>query len=115
MRLSRATRWLTIALLAAAPAAGQAPGPTVGAAFRPLLADPKQPQFFAAYLWEKSAQTNDQVASVGLGENIGLVRGRGGWWQVSVAAGVFSQFDMERPSYDLINTDFIIGFPFTWR
>jgi len=34
---------------------------------------------------------------------------------VSVAAGVFSQFDMERPSYDLINTDFIIGFPFTWR
>ena len=34
---------------------------------------------------------------------------------MSVAAGVFSQFDMERPSYDLINTDFIIGFPFTWR
>jgi hypothetical protein len=34
---------------------------------------------------------------------------------VSVAAGVFSQFNMQTPSNDLINTDFIIGFPLTWR
>ena len=106
---------LTLAARVGAQTAEELEALPPGDLFRPLLADPKQPQFFAAYLWEKSAQTSDQVASVGLGENIGLVRGRGGWWQVSVAAGVFSQFDMERPSYDLINTDFIIGFPFTWR
>src|ERR1051325_10097922 len=54
MRVASVARWLTFALLAAAPAAGQAPDPAVGAAFRPLLADPKEPQFFAAYLWERS-------------------------------------------------------------
>ncbi len=34
---------------------------------------------------------------------------------MSVAAGVFSQFDMETRSNDLINTDFVVGFPFTYR
>src|SRR2546430_580222 len=55
MRLPPA-RWLTPAVLAAAPAAAQAPGPPPppGAVFRPLLAHPKEPQFFAAYLWEPS-------------------------------------------------------------
>ena len=89
-----------------------------GHLFPPLLADPKQPHFFAAWLWVTSPLVSGQVASVGLGEDIGLIRGRGGRgrrWQVSVAAGVFSQFDVETSSNDLINTDFIIGFPFTWR
>ncbi|HEU5260141.1 MAG TPA: DUF1207 domain-containing protein [Gemmatimonadales bacterium] len=86
-----------------------------GHLFQPLLADPKQPHFFAAWLWVTSPLVSGQVASVGLGEDIGLIRGRGGRWQASVAAGVFSQFDVETSSNDLLNTDFIIGFPFTWR
>ena len=86
-----------------------------GQLFHALVADPKQPHFFAAWLWTSSPLVTGQVASVGLGEDIGLVRGQGRRWQVSVAAGVFSQFAMETPSNDLINTDFVIGFPLTWR
>lgn len=86
-----------------------------GQLFQPPLADPKQPHFFASLVWLTSRLVTGQVGSVGLGEDIGIIRGRGGRWQVSVAAGVFSQFNMETPSYDLLNTDFVIGFPFTWR
>ncbi len=86
-----------------------------GDVFRPLIADPKQPHFFASWLWTRSPLITSQVASVGLGEDIGLIRGRGGRWQVSVAAGVFSQFNMETKSNDLINTDFVIGFPLTYE
>ena len=86
-----------------------------GQLFRPLIADPKQPHFFASWLWVTSPLLTSQVASVGLGEDIGLVRGPRSHWQLSVAAGVFSQFNEETPSNDLINTDFIIGFPVTYR
>jgi len=86
-----------------------------GHLFQPLLADPKQPHFFATWLWATSALLTGQVSSIGLGEDVGLIRGREQRWQVSIAAGVFSQFNMETPSNDLINTDFLVGFPFTYR
>jgi hypothetical protein len=86
-----------------------------GHLFQGLLADPKQPQFFAAWVRMTSPLVTGQVSSVGLGEDIGLMRGRSGRWQVSVAAGVFSQFNIETASIDLINTDFVIGFPYTYR
>ncbi len=83
--------------------------------FEPLAADPKQPHFFAAWLWVTSARLTGQVASIGLGEDVGLLRDGGQRWQVSVAAGVWSQFNMETASNDLINTDFLIGLPFSYR
>ena len=43
--------------------------------FAPLVADPKQPHFFAAWLWVTSPTVTGQVSSVGLGEDIGLIRG----------------------------------------
>ncbi|HXF96416.1 MAG TPA: DUF1207 domain-containing protein [Gemmatimonadales bacterium] len=86
-----------------------------GDLFHPLLADPKQPRFFASFLWVDGPRLNTQVSAVGLGENIGLVRGRDGRWQLSVAAGVFSQFNLRTESNDLLNTDFIIGIPFSAR
>ena len=108
--------------LGASPLSAQAvasPGPPQplpqGQLFAPLIADPKQPHFFAAWLWVTSPLVTSQVASVGLGEDIGLVRGPRSHWQLSVAAGVFSQFNEETPSNDLINTDFVIGFPVTYR
>lgn len=83
--------------------------------FAPLVADPKQPHFFAAWLWITSPIVTGQVSNVGLGEDIALIRGPGRRWAVSVAAGVFSQFNMETSSNDLINTDFVIGFPMAYR
>lgn len=87
--------------------------------FRPLIADPKQPQFFAS--WQavnaRTDRTHANVGSVGFGENFGFYTSREGCngWQVGVLAGVFSQFNLDAPSSDLINTDFIIGVPLSWR
>src|ERR1041385_6273993 len=113
MRVASVARWLTFALLAAAPAAGQAPDPAGGAAFRPLLADPREPQFFAAYLWERSPRLAPRLGSVGFGQTIGVVNGR--TWQLAIAAAVFSQFNLARPTADLMNTDYRVGLPFTYR
>jgi hypothetical protein len=102
---------LGLALLVPSPLRGQ----DRARAFAPLVADPKQPHFFAAWLWITSPIVTGQVSSVGLGEDIALIRGPGRRWEVSVAAGVFSQFNMETASNDLINTDFVIGFPLAYR
>jgi len=112
MRLAPAARWLILALLAAAPAAAQTPG-TDGGVFRPLLADPKEPQFFAAYLWERSPRLAPRLGSVGFGQTIGVVSAR--TWQVAIAAAVFSQFNLARPTADLMNTDYRVGLPVTYR
>lgn len=113
MRVSAAAPWLALALLAAAPAAGQTPAPTGGTPFRPLLADPKEPQFFAAYLWERSPRLSPRLGSVGFGQTLGVVNGR--TWQVAIAAAVFSQFNLARPTADLMNTDYRVGLPVTYR
>lgn len=87
--------------------------------FRPLLADPKQPRFFAT--WQatrvRANNTSVNVASVGLGDNIGLLGRRNGCngWQVGLLGGVFAQFNLDAPSFDLINADYVIGIPVSWR
>lgn len=87
--------------------------------FRPLLADPKQPQFFAS--WQaarvRTDHTSANVGSVGFGENFGFYTNREGCngWQVGLLAGVFSQFNLDAPSSDLVNTDFVVGVPVSWR
>jgi Protein of unknown function (DUF1207) len=101
------------------------PGSTVGIpfpggdVFRPLFADPKQPQTFATLhaVKARDSKTSATVGSVGLGENFGFYSRRQGCngWQVGLLAGVFTQYDMNAPSSDLINTDYVVGFPLSWR
>ncbi len=87
--------------------------------FRPLMADPKQPQFFAS--WQATRARTDRtyanVGSVGFGENFGFYTRRDGCngWQIGLLAGVFSQFNLDAPSSELINTDYIVGIPLSWR
>lgn len=87
--------------------------------FRPLWADPKQPQFFAA--WQatriRSNKTSLNMGAVGFGENFGLIGKRNGCdgWQVGVLPGVFAQFDLDSGSTDLINADYVIGVPVSFR
>lgn len=87
--------------------------------FRPLLADPKQPQFFAS--WQatrvRSNQTSVNIGSVGFGENFGFYTRRDGCngWQIGVLAGVLAQFNLDAPSKDLINADYVVGIPLSWR
>ena len=107
--------WLLVPPLLRAQHATRTKPLPAGHLFSPLLADPKQPHFFAAWLWVTSPVVTGQVATVGLGEEIALIRSPRRRWELSVAAGVFSQFNMETRSNDLINTDFIIGFPLAYR
>lgn len=83
--------------------------------FAPLLADPQEPAFFATYLFARSPHLARRIGSVGLGQTMGLVRSSTGRWQVAVAAGAFSQFDMASTTNHLMNTDYIIGLPVSYR
>src|SRR2546429_6807796 len=94
-------------VIAQAGAAVQAP------VFQPVLADPKEPRFFAGSLWARSPRLASRLGTVGFGQTIGLLRGRD--WQLGIAAGVFSEFNMESSTTDLLNTDYLVGLPLTYR
>lgn len=98
---------------------GEAETFPTGDLFRPLIADPKQPQFFVSINRFTSLGVTYSRASVGFGESFGLYRlfgnREGDGLQLSVEGAIFAQFNLDTPSYDLINADYIIGFPVTYR
>jgi hypothetical protein len=59
------------------------------------------------------------IASAGIGDAFGLGRWNGGrpgdGIQFSITAGVFAQFDLGTPSYDMLNADYVVGLPLTMR
>lgn len=97
-----------------------------GQIFCPLAADPKAERSFVSYLRGEfgtiadplpGARTN--IAAVGLGHSFALfrfaARRPGNGIQVDIAAAVFSQFNLDEPSFDLINADYVVGIPLTVR
>jgi hypothetical protein len=98
---------------------GEAEGFPTGDLFRPLIADPKQPQFFVSTNRFTSSGVRYTVASVGFGETFGLYRffgsREGNGLQLSVEGALFAQFNLSTPSYNLINADYTIGIPITYR
>jgi len=98
---------------------GEAEAFPVGDLFRPLIADPKQPQFFVSFNRFKSAGVRYTMASVGFGETFGMYRffgsREGDGLQLSVAGALFAQFNLDTPSYNLTNADYTIGIPATYR
>lgn len=91
----------------------------VGDPFKPLLADPKQPQFFFSFLRMKTPTTRANVAAVGYGENFGLVKWLGerpgDGTQISLNAGLFAQFNLSTPSANLVNADYTVGLALSRR
>jgi hypothetical protein len=89
-----------------------------GNVFCPLLADPKQPRSFLGVLRESEVFDTD-IGAIGLGDELGLLRWGGSrpgdGLQLGIAAAVFAQFDLRTPSVNLINTDFLVGLPITFR
>ncbi len=87
--------------------------------FQPLRADPKEPRFFVSKLRVDSAANKDtSIAAVGFGEHFGFIRKQSGpqqGWQLGLGAAVFAQFNLDTPSDDLLNADYTIGFPLSWR
>ncbi len=93
--------------------------------FCPILADPKEPRSFASLLRGTFRSIGDPggkgttIGSVGLGDTFGLVRWGGPvpneGVQLDAVGGIFAQFDLGTPSNDLINADYVIGLPLTFR
>jgi len=93
--------------------------------FCALLADPKEPRSFASFLRGTFRSLDDptgrgtSIGSVGLADSFGLVRWggprAGAGVQLDVVGSIFAQFDLDAPSNDLINADYIIGLPLTFR
>ncbi|MDD5759542.1 MAG: DUF1207 domain-containing protein [Desulfobulbaceae bacterium] len=90
-----------------------------GDLFQPLIADPKQPQFFASFNQFTSVDARYTMASVGFGETFGLYRffgtHEGDGLQFSLVGALFAQFNMNTSSSDLLNADYTIGLPVTYR
>jgi hypothetical protein len=89
-----------------------------GRLFDPLIADPRWPRFSASY---QRYLNDDEVRNAGVvsfGETFGLLRGEGpgkGNWQFSFQAAVFGLFDLDAESNDLINADYWVGLPVSYR
>jgi hypothetical protein len=94
--------------------------------FCPLVADPKQPRSFLALLGGEFLTLDNvddpastTIGSVGLGDRFGFLRWGGSrpgdGFQLGLFGAVFAQFDLGTPSIDLINADYLVGFPLTYR
>ncbi len=91
----------------------------LGDLFAPPIADQRQPRFYATRQAYNTNFGHYKVGSVGFGENIGLFRWpgpqEGNGWQLGLSAAALSIFNLDSASYDLLNTDYIIGFPLSFR
>lgn len=93
--------------------------------FCPVLADPKEPRTFVSFLrgtfrsLDDPAGKGTNIGSVGLGDTFGLLRwggpSQGEGVQLDVMGSIFAQFDLGTESNDLINADYIVGLPLTFR
>ena len=90
-----------------------------GELFLPLIADPTQPMFRLGVLAVDSDLDQTWVGLAAVGETFGLFRlidtSQNRALQLDVSGGVFSQFDLLGESSDLINADYLIGMPITYR
>ena len=90
-----------------------------GDVFAPLVADPIEPRNFISFLHLDTDAVETTLGSVGLGLNFGFRRWPGSQpgdgWQLGIFAAFASQFDLEGDSYPLLNADYRVGFPLTYR
>lgn len=83
-----------------------------GILFDPLHADPRWPRFSLAYRGFIGNGQFESVAVPNIGGTLSLYRGApsgGAQWEVGLQAGVFSLFDLNAPSTDLLNVDYNVA------
>jgi hypothetical protein len=98
-----------------------------GDLFCPLLADPKAERSFVSFLrgdfpaLQAGVDVGEDITigAVGLGDAFPIVRfagsAPGNGLQIALVGSIFAQFDMNASSFDLINADYLIGLPVTFR
>jgi hypothetical protein len=97
------------------PAVGFLPG---GHLFRALIADPRWPHFSGAYRYYLTTSGPTNVFAGTFGETIPFYRGAlggAGRWEVGLQAGVFSIFELDSATFDLINSDFFVAATLGYR
>ncbi len=87
--------------------------------FRPLVADPTEFEFFASLHSVSSPSRGRRIGSAAIGNSVGFIQWAGAsedeGLQLGLSGGVFAQFDLTKTSHDLVNADYIIGLPITYR
>jgi hypothetical protein len=86
--------------------------------FKSLLADPRWPHFSASYQQYMQNDQLDGVGSATFGETFSFYRFAGPWtsqMEVGLQAGVFSIFDMNSDSHDLVNADYFVAVPLSFK
>ena len=90
-----------------------------GQIFYPPMANPKEPRTHVTYLRLNLADESINTGSVGFGDSFGLIRlpgmGEKDAWQLGISGAVLAQFNLDADSMDLVNADYIIGFPLSYR
>lgn len=121
--LEQITGVTEVVVLAPAPAEPVAPPPSrwtwlpARQAFRPLIADPRWPRFAAAYDYYIGDSELSSVGNVSFGESFTLLQydaGSIGVFQTGLQGGVFSIFDFDSDSIDLVNADYFVALPLAY-
>jgi uncharacterized protein DUF1207 len=89
-----------------------------GTLFKPLIADPRWPHFAASYQRYVGDRQLEDVGAVSFGETFTLWRqtlGPATAWELGVQAGVFAVFDLDAASVDLVNADYFVAVPVSFR
>jgi len=86
--------------------------------FAPLLADPRQPRASMSYQRYRTPTESFNAGAISLGHYFAIgsgFMGRSGASQLGLQGAVFALFNLDAPSKDLINADYWIGLPWSYR
>lgn len=90
-----------------------------GDVFCPLIADPKATRSFVIYQRGNEKDLATDIAAVGVADQFPFFRTGaerpGNGVQLGLAGAVFAQFDLGTASYELLNADYLVGLPLTFR
>ncbi|WP_342349767.1 DUF1207 domain-containing protein [uncultured Nitrospira sp.] len=89
-----------------------------GLLFDPLHADPRWPHFSVAYRRVSQGPEPNKTGSANFGETFSIYRDAApfdGQWEIAFQGGVFSVFDLDASSKDLVNADYTAGLLTSYR
>lgn len=85
--------------------------------FDELLADPRDARFAVSYQYHKFGGREFNAGDTAFGEYFPFAEGQAGQsqYQIGLQGAVFALFNLDADSMDLVNADYWIGFPLTFR
>jgi opacity protein-like surface antigen len=89
-----------------------------GLLFDPLHADPRWPHFSVGYRRISEGPEPEKTGSANFGETFAIYRNAAlldGQWEIAFQGGVFSIFNLDASSKDLVNADYTVGLLASYR